>query len=371
MTRRASPIAAGAFLLAVLAPPGVRAADTAPAASTGATPSFETLPEGHVAGLPAAIPPKRIAAGEKVAGLFPTPMPAAQAKQFRFARENVSLSYLFPDEDRAKTFARSGGNRDDGADACLVDGGTAEELKNALANADDPHDWNARYASFLSYQFETVPALGQSHVVRSKRFARSSRGGEVHAVHSERFVPGADGYASLEIADAWFDARTRGVRLLGRSALPLSRVFVGPNGLEVYAARDADALQIVFHAADHAAADPALADELRTRLRSMSVTMPDRNSGNADCGHLRVVLRAPTGVGQMATLQSTAFLSPLDGDFGQVPHGESDEARGSRMFQAMRQRSFQVSVSATTSSADRSPVVSIALAWTGRERVGG
>lgn len=371
MTRRASPIAAGAFLVAMLAPPGVRAADTPPAANTGATPSFETLPEGHVAGLPTAVPPGRIAASEKVPGFFPTAMPAGQAKQFRLARENVSLSYLFPDEDRARTFARSGGNQDDHADACLVDGGTAEELKNALGNGDEPHDWSTSYASFLSYQFETVPARGQSHVVRSRRFARSSRGGEVHAVHSEHFVEGTDGHASLEIADAWFDARTRGARLLGRSTLPLSRVFVGPNGLEVYAARDGDSLQIVFHAPAHPEGDSALASELRSRLRSMSVSVPDRNGGNADCGHLRVPLRAPAGVGEMATLQSTAFLPPVDGDFGEVPDGETDQARGSRMLQAMRQRPFQLSVSATTSSVDRSPVVSIALGWTGRERVGG
>jgi hypothetical protein len=103
----------------------------------------------------------------------------------------------------------------------------------------------------------------------------------------------------------------------------------------------------------------------------MVVTLPDRNSGNADCGHLRVVLRAAAGIGQMATLQSTAFLPPVDDDAGEVPDDESDQARGSRLFQAMRQRPYQLTVSATASSTDKSPVVSIALGWIGRERSGG
>jgi hypothetical protein len=193
----------------------------------------------------------------------------------------------------------------------------------------------------------------------------------VHAVHSERFVAGTEGHASLEIADAWFDVRTRGVRLVGRSTLPLLRVFVGPNGLEVYAARDGEAVQVVLHTADKPADDAALAEQLRPRLRNLFVTLPDRNSGNADCGHLRLTLRAPAGIGQMATLQSAAFLPPVDGDSGEVPDDESDQARGSRLFQAMRQRAYQLSVSATSSSTDKSPVLSIALGWIGRERTGG
>jgi hypothetical protein len=223
----------------------------------------------------------------------------------------------------------------------------------------------------LSFQFETSPGSSGPMIVRSKRRVRSSPGGDVHAVHSERFVAGTEGHASLEITDAWFDARTRGVRLLGRSTLPLLRVFVGPNGLDVYAARDGEAVQVVLHTPDRPSDDAALAEQLRARLRNMFVTLPDRNSGSADCGHLRLTLRAPAGVGQMATLQSAAFLPPVDGDSGEVPDDESEQARGSRLFQAMRQRPYQLTVSATTSSADKSPVVSIALGWIGRERTGG
>lgn len=374
MTRGAARSTAWTLLLtAAIAAPAAGAETPPPAARTGATPSFATLPAGHVAELPSATPPGRVAASEKIAGFVTATMPAEQAKQMRFSRQNVAFSYLFPDEEQAKAFAQSQGNQGGKTDACLVDGGNAEQLKSVRGNEDDdgPHDWQGSYSSMLSFQFETSPGSSGSIVVRSMKHMRRSSGGDVHAVHSERFVAGADGHASLEIADAWFDARTRGVRQLGRSTLPLQRVFAGPNGLEVYAARDGEAVQVVLHTPDHPSDDSALAEQLRSRLRNMFVTLPDRNSGNADCGHLRFTLRAPAGIGQMATLQSAAFLPPVDGDSGEAPDDESDQARASRLFQAMRQRPFQLTVSATASSADRSPVVSIALGWIGREHTGG
>jgi hypothetical protein len=374
--RRADRSTAWTFLLAgavaVIAVPAA-GAEPPPAAKTGAVPSFATLPEGHVADLPSATPPRRVAANEKITGFVTATMPSEQARQMRLARQDVAFSYLFADEEQAKAFAQSHGNQEGKTDACLIDGGNAEALKSLHGDADDdgPHEWQSSYSSMLSFQFETTPGASGATVVRSKRRMRSSPGGDVHAVHSERFVAGADGHASLEITDAWFDARTRGVKLLGRSTLPLQRVFVGPNGLEVYAARDGEAVQVVLHTPDRPSDDAALAEQLRARLRNLFVTLPDRNSGNADCGHLRITLRAPAGIGQMATLQSSAFLPPVDGDSGEAPDDESEQARGSRLFQAMRQRPYQLTVSATASSTDRSPVVSIALGWIGRERTGG
>lgn len=374
MTRRGARSVAGTLLLAaivaVMAAPA-QGAEPPPAAKTGAMPSFATLPEGNVADLPSVTPPAHVPAKEKVVGFVASTMLAEQAMQMRLSRQNLAFTYLFPDEEQAKAFAQSQGNREGKTDACLIEGGNAETLKSIQANQDERHEWPSSYSSMLSFQFDTNPHSSGLTLIRSKRRARSSPGGDVHAVHSERFVAGTEGHASLEIADAWFDVRTRGVRLVGRSTLPLLRVFVGPNGLEVYAARDGEAVQVVLHTADKPADDAALAEQLRPRLRNLFVTLPDRNSGNADCGHLRLTLRAPAGIGQMATLQSAAFLPPVDGDSGEVPDDESDQARGSRLFQAMRQRAYQLSVSATSSSTDKSPVLSIALGWIGRERTGG
>ena len=292
------------------------------------------------------------------------------AKGLRRSNENLSLSYLFASESQANQFAHSGNMNDGAMGACLVDGGTEEELGRAQDNDGEPASWGTNYSSVLAFQFETVPSASPS-AVRPRRPSKGRHGDEVHAIHAERFVEGSGGHASLEITDAWFDPRSRGARVLGRSTLPLSRIFIGPNGLEVYAARDGEAMQVVFRTSDHPAEDPALADALRTRQRSMSVSLPDRSAGGSDCGHLRAVLRAPAGGGQMATLQSIAFLPPVDGNFGEIREGAEKDERGETMFRAMRQRNYQISVSATTSSADSNPVVSIALGWLGRERAGG
>jgi hypothetical protein len=327
-------------------------------------PSFASLPEGHVSTLPVVAPPARVAGSEKVDGFAPTPMPTAQAAMMRRGNPDMRFSYLFGDAAQARNFLHSGDSRQPEVDACLTDGGNTEALARTRGDGEDEaqRDWQLSFRSMLSFNYETNPSPPTGR-------GKHAGGGEVHAVHAERFVAGSEGHpAALEITDAWFDVRTRGVRLLGRTSVPLSRVFVGPNGLEVYAARDGNALQVVVHAADHVADDPALARLLHSELRSMFATLPDNNNGNTDCGHLRMTLRASAGGGQMATLQANAFLPPVDGDWGKAEEGESDDSRGARLLQAMRQRPYQLSVSTTSTSSDPAPVVSIALGWVGRER---
>jgi|HubBroStandDraft_1064217.scaffolds.fasta_scaffold25530_2 hypothetical protein len=339
---------------------------------TGASSASASLPEGHVPSVPTTVPPRSIAAGEKVAGFVVADMPSDQREQLRRSRQHVGFTYLFSGEDQAKTFAESRGGQGDRTDACMVDGGDAGSPGNDAGSA-EPHDWPTSYSSMLAFQFDTAPASAPSLRATHRSKQGPSGRADVHLVRAERFVAEEDGRASLEMADAWVDARTHGVRLIGRSVLPLSRVFIGPNGLEVYAAREARdgaALEVVLHAPDRPSEDAALADQLRTQLRNMSVLLPDRSGANTDCGHLRFALRASAGVGQMATLQSVAFLPPLDGEDATATESESDDARGSRELQAMRQRAFQLTVSATATTTDEGPVMSIALGWSGRERSG-
>jgi hypothetical protein len=377
--RRAVRASAAAVLLAgaIAAPSASAQAPTTPAAErTGATPSFASLPEGHVAPLPETTPPGRIPAREKNAHFVGGGLPAEQAKQMTQARPEMSFSYLFPGEEQARAFQRSKGSTDETIDACLVDGGNAETLQSGRSTdpaEQEPREWPSTYSATLSFQFEKYPSPASARrvVVRSRRRARSMTGGEVRAVRSERFVDGQDGHASLEVSDAWFDVRTRGVRVFKSSTLPLQRVLVGPNGLEVYAARDGDALELVVHVPEHPVADAEVADQVRSRLRNMSFTLPDRNSGGSDCGHVRIALRAHVGAGQMATLQSVAFLPALDVPVGLHPEGESADGRRAGLFAALRQRPFQLSASATRTTADEAPVVSFALGWLGRERPAG
>jgi hypothetical protein len=357
----------GAALASTATASGAGAPDKPLAAQTGATPPFASLPEGHLPPLPRATPPRHIAAREKVAGFVGAGMAPSQAQQMRMARQNITFSYLFPGEEQAKAYSRTPAPQTDSGDTCLIEGGDAQTLE-AGAPGDgteaEPREWPANFTAMLSFQFQTSP-VPTGAAIDSKR--RPPSGGDVHAVRSERFVAGPEAGASLEIADAWYDVRTHGARPIDHATLPLARVLVGPNGLEVYAARDGDAVVVVVHTPEHAADDAALADQLRTRMRSMTFTLPDHSNGSTDCGHFRVSLRAAAGAGQMVTLQTTAFLPALDGAAGEVPDGESDEGRGARLLGLMRQRPFQLSVSATTARADRTPVVSIALGWSGRE----
>ena len=338
--------------------------------NTGATPSFASLPEGHVASPPKTPAPARIAAGEKVAGVVVIPPPPEQAKQMARYQRETGFAYVFPDEKRAKEFSRQSSS-DDGGDECLVDGGDPSRnfgrARFSVVSDEDGEDdeggagangWPTNYSSMLSMNFQVTPEP-------------AGRGqGEVHAVHRERLVVGADGHASLEIVDAWVDARTRGARQLAKSTMPLSRVFVGPNGLEIYGARDGDALQVIVRTPTMAGEDPTVAQQMRQRLHNLNAQLPDSSFGTTDCGHMRFVLSAPAGGAQMASIQSIAFLPPLDGDEPKAEPGESPEAGAWRKIQAMRQRPFQLGVSASSSTSDKNPIVSISLGWIGRERRG-
>jgi hypothetical protein len=193
-------------------------------------------------------------------------------------------------------------------------------------------------------------------------------GPSVRPVHAERLVEGTDGHASLESTDVWLDARTRGVRLIARSQLPLARVFVGPNDLAVYAARDGAKVVVVVRAQRNPV--PGAVDSFASELGSLAATLPGNATGMSDCGHLRFELQAEAGRGEMATLQSAALLSPLEGDGVVVPDGvePSPAELAALRLQAMRRRSFQLSVSVSRTTSDPEPVLSVGVGWIARER---
>jgi len=355
--RRAPCLAAGAFgLVTAVAAHHAAAADGSGMSGTGPAPSFASLPEGHVPLLPDTEAPRRIAASEKVPGFTVSGSPSDRLGGRR-PRQNAI--FVSAGDDGAGPSATTP------TEVCLVDGGDAVSLARRGGGDDAaPADWPSGVMTSVAFASHTQTL----HVNRAKKGV-VNMDADVHVVRSERFVAGHGGGAFLEIADAWVDARTRGGRLIERSTLPMSRVFVGPNGLELYAARDGEALEVVVHLPDHPSGDAAVDSRLRARMQEMAVFLPDHTSAGTQCGHLRFVLRPYAGAGQMATIQALAFLPPLDGDSAPPPEGEaeSDDARGAREQGAMRARPYQLTLSATASGADKDPAVSIAIGWTGRE----
>ena len=350
--RAATRFAAGAFVFASAVGTRDAAAELPEAPRTSFMPLFAALPEGHVPLLPRTPAPSRIAPDATVHGFLIADSPGPN--RGKSPRSRTDVTYVSPGDDPAK--APSHGAPVIPTDVCTVDGGDAA----SLAGADDtqPVDFPACIVPTAAFQSRTerVPRGGGKPVSAN-----------VHVVRVERFVAGENGRASLEIADAWVDAITRGARLLERSTLPLSRVFVGPNGVEVYAARDGDALQVVFHVPHHLSDDAALDNQLRSQVQEMAIFLPDGTGANPQSGHMRTTLRAYGGAGQMETLQAVACLPPLDGETPPPLQDESDQERANREFHAMRLRPYQLTVSATAASTDTDPVVSIARGGTGRE----
>ncbi len=341
---RTSKLALVAF--AALALP-VSAAPDAPL-HTSAVITFTRLPEGHVP-FPEGTPPPHIGAGEQLAGFYLTGMPADQERMMKLTSPHMGITYLFTNEEAARSFGSHGMGRHEPTDTCLADGAEVTRFRRGMGNDDDtPLTWPARYTGEASFSFESPPTPNSQP--------------DVHAMHTERFVAGTEGKASIDIVDAWVDSRTRGARLLYRGTLALTRVFVAPNALEVYAARDGEVLQVVLHSAKS-----SLPQFIRERQRSLVVNLPEQNMGVSDCGHLRFLLRAPPGDGQMGTLQTSAYLPPSDEELRSLGDPAASDYE-SKLFRMMRQRTFQLSVSASSTSSDPHPVVSISLAWLGRER---
>jgi hypothetical protein len=324
---------------------------------TGAAPPLSSLPVGRFPSMPRGKTPAWIAAREKVAGFVITPPPPEQAKAMRGA---TGIAYLFGTAKRARGFLAEQDEPDEPDRAtCFVDGDSVSHESDSEASEHSstppvPVDWPAQASAMMPMSFDVHQSA-------------------VRPVHSERFVDGPGDRASLETTDVWLDARSRGVRLIGRTRLPLARVYAGPNDLRVYAARDGANLVVVVRAPRSPIDAPGMGARFASELGSLGAILPAGTSGSSDCGHLRFVLHPKPGQGEMATLQSIALLPPLDGDGVVIPDGEepSPESLAEMRLTAMRRRAFQLSVSASQTTSDADPVLSVAVGWVGREKRGG
>jgi hypothetical protein len=167
--------------------------------------------------------------------------------------------------------------------------------------------------------------------LRDRSTLAHMRLGVVTALRAERLV--VDGKAaSLEITDLWVDPRSRGIRVIQSVRLPLGVLARGPGGADVYAYRDAgDQLWVVVPMSGNATG----VDGDGERVFSA-------------CGHAR-----------LSAGQSGAQVA-VSGN-GQV-HTRSTVPGQPPMAQGLRD--LLITITASRSSRDREPVVSVVMALT-------
>jgi len=348
-------------VLLLASAPALAGADAWPGVATAAHPAFASLPEGHFPEVPVQPRPASVPASSHVPGFFVVPPREDQGKRFREMGRGEAI--LVGSAERARAFAEGRPEPDDGKGMCFTEGPSPQRVDE---DEDDglpppPLDWPARAESLVALQFQSGGGPDAS---------------AVHAIRGEHLVLDAqsDGQtASLEVTEAWVDARTRGARVLQRATLRFERVYAGPNHADVYAAREGETIHVVMRSPTSPIDEKTAIVQFEAGSRSFAVAMPGGAVEASDCGHMHLVLRAAPGTAQMATLQSIAFLPPLEGDEAVVEAQDQafpERIAALKLF-ALRRRPYQVSVSASATSADPHPVVTIAAEWLGRERRNG
>jgi hypothetical protein len=195
---------------------------------------------------------------------------------------------------------------------------------------------------------------------------------EVTAVHQERFVQ--DGAkARIEMTDVWVDPVTHGVRLIGRSTMPLTRLAAAPNGLAIWAARSDAQVHLVarrekpIELPDH---PPTTPREFRLVSLTRSPLFLQTTTGERDasqCAFARMSLKAQKGSAEMAWFETQAvFVDPPDKKKPDVDDTSAGPAKEEEP--GLRVRPLRATVSSTWSSKDKEPVLSVSFGWTGRER---
>jgi hypothetical protein len=177
------------------------------------------------------------------------------------------------------------------------------------------------------------------------------------------------------------DPNTHGVRLIGKSVLPLKRIALSPNGGKLFAGVDVRGSErraqfVVVHS------DEAF-------LSQFGRTFARRPDGeviqSSGCAHIRVGLPV-TKEGEAAVVSETVVLPPIDGKdnatLKQVRAAMDPELRMRRGDPAahpvwkdlvwkerdVRLREAGIQLSVSQSSRDKEPVLSVSYRWLARER---
>jgi hypothetical protein len=337
----------GLVSVAVVTLPSLADDKAAPAPPPVATPPivYGVLPQGHFSSQPpAAKRPATIPGGSKADGMWVARPKGRELPANYFDVTVVSSAAIA----KGLTTGNDAGN--ESAGTCLSGGQTNSPFGG------DGGPWPSMQEQRIDVAWQT-PGPGTSAEARALQ-------PRVQAVHVERFTRTGDGHATIDYADAWVDPVTGGAKSIGKGSVPLTRVAIGPTGLEVYAARDEGKVQFVVRSADPPNTDGGFVSSVS---RSMAADLPTGfGRGNSDCGLMRIELSARDHAAEMAQVMTQALLPSLR----PPPTDEEVKADPMRKLRAMsevRRRVLLVNLSSTQSVADPQPVMSVAFGWGGKD----
>jgi len=300
-----------------------------------ASPPFHALPEGWIGDLKIPAVPDRLPAKERAEGFaagYPT-MPAAREKR-RPSVPAPEPTMVLVSSSTAAIKRMFSSTRDEGdardeapVPACFMISAGTREAEGNMAS------WTGGFTTIAN-----LPVWS----AESTYFSR------VRLVRKERLIRDDAGHASLEIAHAWVDTASLGMRLIDRRHVTLAEVQAGPSGLVVYAAREGKRVLFVLR--------PPNASPDNGFPLPLMFTGEGGSSGSSQCGSLAIQLRAErVGDAQMSTVTGELAV-PVDPDA---------TASTGREFQT---RSFRLTLSTSWLSRDPEPVLGTSFGWFGKPR---
>jgi hypothetical protein len=333
-------IRAAVVLAAVTASLPVLAEDAPSAKTPPPTALWRSLPTIALTHIPSPkSAPAALLGGQRAEGVW------VVKPKWMQSRDDTAYASIVGSEVLAKEL-RTGQYAAHDNDVCITTSG----MTSVSDDDDRASDWSSQMQSQVQVNWQPPHSTDNPWTL-------AHHPPRVTAVHLERLVRGEDGNATLEYRDAWVDPVTLGSRLIGKGALGLVRVATGPTGLAVYAAREKGAVQLVVQAGASPSDEPGVSQV----VHNISAQLPTPfNFGQSDCGFLRTALPVEESDGdEMLTITTEAITGVTDRTPG--PAGVTTRPR------TARKRALLVHASATRSSADPDPVLSIALGWSGRE----
>ncbi len=214
--------------------------------------------------------------------------------------------------------------------------GTSDNLESCFADAEQRSGWT----------------LGEPRMM-----IWGGDGETTKAVRSEKLVETEDHEkATLEIVDAWVDARTGGAKLIGKTSVPLVRVGGALTEVRVYAARAESGSAKDVH---------VVVKRDGPRLLSGFPFQVERatNVAHGQCTHAHVVLHGTKAAGDLAIVKTTIRLP----DLKEREEKANDDELPSVMTE-VRTRELEVQLGASQTSGDKAPLVSVSFGWSGREQ---